>query len=273
MKHRLIGLFALVAASPVAAHDFWIQPRQFQVQPDAPLPFTFQVGHGRSRDRWGNNQRIVALTDFFGGTKRDRRPDLRNAGPADLVAAFRPAGLHVVAMQTNHAFSELPAARFNDYLKEEGLTSIIAARQRAGSTGTAGRERYSRRAKTLIQVGAFTSANQALATRPVGLKLEIVADNSPYALDASRMLPVHVLYNGRRLPGATVKLTKLGDDERPFATAITDRTGRTRFRIPANGAWLLTVVWAEPVRGDPKVDFDTIFSSLTFGYAAARRSR
>lgn len=273
MTKRLIASCILFAASPAVAHDFWIQPRQFQVRPDEPLPFTFQVGHGKSRDRWGNNQRIVALTDFFGSAKSDRRGDLRNAGPADLVAAFRPAGLHILAMQTNHAFSELPAARFNDYLKEEGLTSIIAFRQRAGSTGAAGRERYSRRAKTLIQVGAVTPSNQALATRPIGLKLEIVADRSPYALDASRMLPVHVLYRGRRLPNATVKLTRLGDDERPFATTITDRTGRASFRVPANGAWLLNVVWAEPVRGDAKIDFDTTFSSMTFGYAPVRRPR
>lgn len=273
MKHRLIGLFALVAASPLAAHDFWIQPRQFQVQPDMALPFTFQVGHGRARDRWGNNQRIVALNDFFGGAKRDRRPDLRNTGPADLVAAFRPAGLHVVAIETNHAFSELPAARFNSYLKDEGLTSIMAARQRAGSTGSAGRERYSRRAKSLVQVGAATPANQVLATRPVGLKLEIVTDRSPYALDGSRMLPVHVLYNGRRLPGATVKLTKLANDERPFATGVTDRYGRTRFRVPTTGTWLITVAWSEAVRGDPKVEFDTTFSSLTFGYDRPTRPR
>ncbi len=169
-------------------------------------------------------------------------------------------------MQSNHATSELPAIRFNDYAREEGLVPILAARKAAGKTNSPGRERYSRRAKALIQVGQASAANQAFATRPIGLKLEIVPDRNPYALGANRMLPVHVLYNGRRLPNATVKLTNLGADERPVAIAVTDQRGQARFRVPTTGAWLLNVIWSEPVRNDPKVEFDTTFSSLTFGY-------
>jgi uncharacterized GH25 family protein len=175
-------------------------------------------------------------------------------------------------MQTSYAFSELPAARFNDYAREEGLALIIAARKRAGKTNTAGRERYSRRAKAMIQVGGQTSANQALGTKAIGLKLEIVPDRNPYALDSSRVLPVHVLYKGRRLANATVKLTNLRADDRPVATMATDQMGRARFKVPASGEWLLNVVWGEPVSGDAAADFDTTFSSLTFGYGGPRRS-
>jgi len=167
----------------------------------------------------------------------------------------------------------LPAIRFNDYAREEGIMPIIAARNAARQTNVPGRERYSRRAKALIQVGQTTAANQALATRPIGLKLEIVPDRNPYALGADRMLPVHVLYNGRRLANATVKLTNLAADERPVAIAVTNRAGQTRFRVPATGTWLINVIWSEPVRGDSKVDFDTTFSSLTFGYDRPDRRR
>ncbi len=266
MKTQLASLCLMLLAVPAQAHDFWIQPSRFQVAPGAALPITFQVGHGKFRERWSNNNRILLLRNFFPGGQRDKRPHLRSGGPADLVTSFAPAGLHVLAMQTNYAFSELPAARFNDYAREEGLALIIAARKRAGKTNMAGRERYSRRAKALIQVGAQTAANQALATRPVGLKLEIVPERNPYALDSSRVLPVHVLYKGRRLPNATVKLTNLRSDERPVATVVTDRMGRARFKVPASGEWLVNVVWGEPISGDRAADFDTTFSSLTFGY-------
>lgn len=177
----------------------------------------------------------------------------------------------MIALQSNYAISELPAIRFNDYAREEGLVPILAARKSGGKTNAPGRERYSRRAKALIQVGPATPANQGFATRPIGLKLEIVPERSPYALGATRILPVHVLYNGRRLSNATVKLTNLGADERPVAVMITNRAGRAQFRVPATGAWLLNVVWSEPVRGDPKVDFDTTFSSLTFGTGPVAR--
>lgn len=273
MNVRVACLPLLLIATPVLAHDLWIQPERFQTAANSPVAATFMVGHGKSRERWGNNHRVVALGDVFNGKRRDLRPLLRRGGRADFTARFAERGLHVIMLETDHAFSNLPPRRFNDYLKEEGLALALAARQRTGKTGTAGRERYSRRAKALIEVGRQTAADHALASRPLGLKLEIVPERSPYALGPARQLPVHVLYNGRRLPNATVKLTDLGQDQRPVAVVVTDRAGRATFRVPARGKWLLNVVWAEPVAGDPRVDFETIFSSLTFGYGAAPRRK
>jgi len=267
MKYTFVGLCLMLVANPAVAHDFWIQPLRFNAPPGASLPATFQVGHGIDRQRWGlGADRVVMLADFFNGTRRDRRGDLRSSGSADFVTRFESPGLHVLGMQSTYSFSDLPAVRFNDYAKEEGLALVLATRRRAGQTGRPGRERYSRRAKALVQVGRSTAANQAFATRPIGLKLEIVTDRNPYALGPSRSLPVHVLYKGQRLANATVKLRSLEADERPMAVAVTDRSGRATFRVPATGSWLLNVVWGEPVKGDSKVDFDTTFSSLTFGY-------
>lgn len=267
MTLKFAGLSLIVAAAPAMAHDFWVQPQRFQVEAGAPLGATFEVGHGANRQRWGNGpDRIVQVTDIFNGKRVDQRARLRSAGPADLVTSFASPGLHVLAMQTVHSYSDLPAIRFNDFLKEEGLVPAIAARKRAGTSNTPGRERYSRRAKALIQVGARTAANQALATRPIGLKLEIVPERNPYALGASRKLPVHVLYRGRRLAGAMVKFTNLDQDAKPLAVAITDRAGRVFFDVPATGKYLLNVIWTESVKDDARADFDTTFSSLTFGF-------
>lgn len=269
MKLRLIISSLTLLAAPVAAHDVWLQPMRFQIAPNAPLGATFLIGHAEYRDRWSNNDRIIQLNDIYTGGKLDRRSDLQNGGAFDFVSRLTVPGIHVLAMQSNYAFSELPAIRFNDYAKAEGLALILAARQRSGATQAPGRERYSRRAKSLIQVGPQTAANQQIATRPIGLKLEIVPDRNPYALNASRMLPVHVLYNGERLANATVMLTDVGHDSKPVSVAITDRAGRANFRIPVSGNWLLNVIWSEPLAGDPKFDFDTTFSSLTFGYGTA----
>lgn len=269
MKIAIAGLSFLLAAAPVVAHDFWIQPQRFQVAPNVAVPVTFLIGHGEARDRWRNNARIVLIGDFFNGRRQDRRGQLRAGEPADFVTSFAQPGLHVIGMQTNYAFSELPASRFNDYARDEGLVTVIAARKREGQMNRPGRERYSRRAKAFLQVGTPTASNQLLATRAIGLKLEIVPDRNPYALGASRQLPLHVLYKGRRLPNATVKLTNLDADERPVAVAVTDKAGRANFRVPASGNWLLNVIWAERVQGDRSVEFDTTFSSLTFGYGGA----
>ena len=274
-KFRYAALAFAIAAAPLCAHDFWIQPLRFQVAAGAPVPANFLLGHAAARQRWGlGADHVLLMVDVGAGTRRDIRGNLKAVGgDADLVTQFATPGLHVLAMQTTYALSDLPALRFNDYAKAEGLTPILAIRNRSGTTSANGRERYSRRAKALIQVGNPASGNQSLATRAIGLKLEIVPERNPYALDASRMLPVRVMYNGRRLPGATVKLTSLEFDAKPLATAITDRNGHASLRVPPVGDWLVNVIWSEPVKGDPKVDFDTTFSSLTFGYNPARRGR
>lgn len=268
-----LGLLSLMlVSSPAVAHDFWLEPLRFQAAPQSDFPVTLQIGHGQFRQRWGNGlERILLLKDFGPTGDRDLRGDFHIGGKADIVTRFTGDGVHALALQTAYAQSELPAIRFNDYLKAEGLATIIAARSRAGATAQSGRERYSRRAKALVQVGASTATNARLATKALGMKLEIVADRNPYALGPDRMLPVHVLYKGQRLAGATVMLTSLEFDAKPLSQAVTNAQGQATFRVPPVGEWLLNVLWSEPVRNDPKADFDTTFSSLTFGYDPGKR--
>ena len=272
-KFHYSALAVAIACAPLAAHDFWIQPQHFQTTVGTPFPANFLVGHAALRQRWGlGADRVLLLADIGSAKRRDIRRDLRAiGGPADIVTKFETPGLHILAMQSTYASSDLPALRFNDYAKVEGLALILAARRQSNTANANGRERYSRRAKTLVQVGPQTSANQALATRAIGLKLEIVPERNPYALDASRLLPVRVLYKGRRLLGATVKLTSLEFDAKPLAVAVTDRNGHASLRVPPVGDWLVNVIWSEPIKGDPKADYDTTFSSLTFGFNPARR--
>lgn len=274
-KFRTLALAIAMASAPLTAHDFWIQPQRFQTAVGAPFPAIFLVGHAALRQRWALDAgHVPLLVDIVGAKRRDIRGDLKAVGgAADVVTSFDSPGLHVLAMQSTYALSDLPALRFNDYAAAEGLALILAARRQSGTTNTNGRERYSRRAKTLVQVGVQTATNQSLATRAIGLKLEIVPERNPYALDGNRMLPVRVMYKGRRLPGATVKLTSLEFDAKPLAVAVTDRDGHASLRVPPVGDWLVNVIWSEPIKGDPKADFDTTFSSLTFGYSPARRGR
>jgi uncharacterized GH25 family protein len=81
---------------------------------------------------------------------------------------------------------------------------------------------------------------------------------------------VRVLFEGRPLPGALVKLTNLDADEKPVAMQRTDAAGRAVFTAPRSGSWLLNVVWTKPISGDRRGDFDTTFSSLTWGYPVER---
>lgn len=264
-KIWLAPLIAL-AAAPAIAHDFWIQPRQFNLPSPGSVPLSMLVGHGQARDRWGvSADRVVLFRTIGPDGTLDRKPGLRLGSPGfdALVPLARP-GSYVFLLQSISASSQLPFLRFNDYAKVEGITPILAERKRRGLERTDGRELYSRRAKAIVQVGPVDAASIARVTRPANLLLEIVPGRHPAALGARRLMPVQVLFGGRPLPGALVKITNLDADAEPVAMQRTAADGRTSFNIPRAGKWQMNVVWSVPLRGNRDADFRTTFSSLTF---------
>ena len=265
---RKLPILILFAAGSASAHDLWVQPGAFWIPKAGTVPVSILVGHGKDKENWGiRGDRIVLLRSMApDGAVTDFKPLIRagRAAPA-IPLPFSKAGTHVVAMQSNHASSELAAAKFNSFLEEEGLTPAIVHRKRIGATGKDGRELYSRRAKALVQVGKADARAKSPATHRLGMTLEIVPERNPYTLAAGQKLPMVVYYEGKPLQGALVKLTRLEADAKPMAMQRTDAAGRVAFGFPKKGKWQANVVWTKPIE-NPKADYETVFSSLSFGY-------
>ncbi|MDQ0008873.1 hypothetical protein J2T07_001032 [Luteibacter jiangsuensis] len=260
----------IVATGTVHAHDFWVQPQAFQVQPVQATPLTLQVGHGPYRQR--SPIALQRIVRFQVTGPSDRSVDLHGAlhlgdvaGDGDV--ALPRAGTYLLALETdNRAQSHLPSLRFNDYLTVEGLTPAWERRRREGRMDVDETEIYSRHAKAIMQSGPFDTAAQASVTAPLGLTLEIVPDINPYALPRPRTLPVRVFYQGHALPGATVKFTDLDHDDAPVEVHVTDAAGRASFAMPTAGRWLLNTIWIRALPTDAEADYETDFSSLSFGF-------
>lgn len=267
---RILALGAALAGAlttAAAAHDVWVQPASFWTAPSSTVVTSIQVGHGQFRERWISIPRVISFYSLGPNGRVDRMKELRASSPdADHPLTFTAPGTQILVMQSNHAQSELPGLRFNAYIKDEGMTPALELRERTKTNDQPGREIYSRRAKALVQVGPPSAKPQLHVTRPIGLSLEIVPEISPYASGAGESLPVRVIYEGRPLAGALVKLNNLDFDGRPVEQFRTDAAGRAVFHVPRTGSWQLNVIWTKPIKGDPNADFDTTFSSLTFGF-------
>ncbi len=265
MRRPLLALALSLIALPAAAHDFWLQPQTFQVAAGAATPLTLQVGHGEARQRSPiRKDRIVRFEAALPSGRLDLSGDLHPGEPDEDARLSLPApGQYVVVLQTDDkAESHLTAERFNLHVETEGLTPALEARR--GHETAEGSERYSRAAKTIVQVGAGGGASAALV--PAGLPLEITPEVDPYAPDRQGALPIRVAWQGAPLAGALVKLTDLARDAEPIETHRTDAQGRAVFQVPTRGAWLLTVVWTRPLPADAEVDFETVFASLSLGF-------
>jgi uncharacterized GH25 family protein len=265
-----VGTFICLCSAWTHAHDFWLQPVDYWINSNALTSITLQVGHGPFRQRSPIPARRVTRFEAIGpnGGVIDLRQRLRPGGATeDGDMLLRNPGSYVLVLQTdNRAQTHLPAIRFNDYLNVEGLTPALEERARLHRMDSDGSERYGRCAKSIVRVGPTDVGAQDQITKPVGLPLEIVPETNPYSVPRSATFPVRVTYDGHALKGATIKLTDLANDASPFEVRLTDRDGRATFSMPTSGTWLLNVIWTKPLPRSEETDFETIFSSLSFGF-------
>jgi uncharacterized GH25 family protein len=266
IRTSVLGALLMSAIVPHAAraHEFWLQPQQFQWEPTQTVPLGMRVGHGDHSARSNIPARRITRFEVIGPS--NDRLDLRSQIHSDVDPQLQLAtpGAYVVVLATdNQARSDLPPSRFNDYLHTEGLTPALVSREQGGLMNTDGSERYSRQAKSLVQVG--TSRQQTNVTKAVGLRLEIVPEISPYSQPRSTQLPVRVIFEDKPLAGALVKLSNPTDDSKAVVSIVTDEQGRAVFAMPGAGQWLLNVTWTQPLPSADEADFDTVFASLTFG--------
>lgn len=271
-RHVLSFVFmvGILCACSAHSHDFWVQPEQYWAQPNASIPITLQVGHGPERQRSQIRQRRIARFTAVTpeGTTIDGLANLHLRGTSeDGRLQFQTAGTYVVVVETdNDGRSALSARRFNEYARSEGLTRAIEQREGAERMRAGASESYRRVSKALVQIGAVEAQGQSHVTTPLGLPLEIVPDRSPYVIPRGDDLSVRVIFEGQPLAGALIKLTQLEHVGAPREVQRSDSSGRASFRLPQSGTWLLNVVWTKPAAAPAEVDFETTFSSLSFGF-------
>jgi Domain of unknown function (DUF4198) len=254
-----VVLAALLCPAPVFAHDMWIEARPFRPATGEIVSVRLRVGQDLLGDALPLDPALVNqfVVEDVGG----RRPVVRRDGadPAGLVRAAT-TGLLVVGYYSNPSAVELPAPKFDQYLKDEGLDAIAALRARRGDTGATVRELYSRCAKSLVLAGP---PSDEPGDRRLGFVLELVAERNPYALRVGQELPVRLTYENRPLAGAlVVAMNRSGPGQR--LAARSDSEGRVRFQVPAGGMWLIKAVHMVPAPAGTNAEFVSFWASLTF---------
>jgi uncharacterized GH25 family protein len=251
----LLGLFC---ARDGLAHAFWVQPSDFWVTQRAAVSLSLQVGDAFTRQVSPIAPERITRFEAIGPAG-----DVKDARATTL--RFAESGTYVLVLETdNRAYSHQSAERFNAYVEAEGLTPALEYRTRTHQMLVDGFERYSRAAKSLVLVGQRDARVDERISRPLGLRLEIVPEGNPYAAPRPSHFPVRVLYEGRPLPGALLKLMNLDWDLSVEDQRRADSSGLVDFAMPESGRWLISVVWTQPLANAADADYETFFSSLTF---------
>lgn len=270
---RALGaaLSVLLASSPAVAHDYWLAPTTHALAEDGEVSVSVLVGERlvAEEDRPFEGVRTPRLELVHQGAGTDLAPlQVEAAVPAMRVPLVGPGG-HLLVVDRVPAELELPAAKFEAYLRDEGLDHVIAERARRGESSRPGRERYRRNLKALFQVGA--ARDEAFGTA-VDQAFELIPEVHPAFVAPGDVLPVRVLFRGRPLAGHRVEVLSRGAPGEGGVSVVgaarytTDAEGRVRIAIDRRGDWLIRAV--HMVRcGCADVDWESYWAAYTFGNA------
>lgn len=261
-RGQCISTWLAVALGPgaAAAHDFWIEPSAFRPARGAEVALRLYVGQDFRGDSLIYLPELHERYIYVDAAGEHPVPGVPGDDPAGKIRPRAPGTVVVGYRSAPFTISFKTLAEFEAYLATEGLEHIGAQRRRLNKPERDITERYSRAAKSLIDVGpAGTSGGD----RRLGFTLELVAERNPYALKPGTELPLRLYYADRPLADALV-IAFTNDRPLEKLRARTDRDGRVRLALPRSGVWLVTAVHMVPAAKGVKADWDSIWASLTF---------
>jgi uncharacterized GH25 family protein len=251
------GLVLSVAS--LAAHDMWIEPTDFLPDAGKVIGVRLRIGQDFLGDPLPRDPALIEQFISIDSTGRKPVYGRDGADPAGLMRVTEP-GLLILGYQSRPSPVVLPATKFSQYLKEEGLDAIAELRARRNQTSSDAREIFSRCAKSLVRYGMPTDAQ---ADRVLGFTLELVSERNPYTMRAGEDLPLSLTYEGRPLPGVLVVAMNRTN---PMAKIMsrTDNKGHVTLRLPQDGMWLIKAVHMIPAPAGSNAEWASFWASLTF---------
>jgi hypothetical protein len=194
----------------------------------------------------------------------DARPNYKDT--YIKVYAEKP-GTGIAGLSTIPDLIALPAIMFEEYMTHEGMTDAVAE-FRANNKLTTIRERYTKNAKGLFQVGAALTDDYK---HKLGYQAEFFLDQNPGVLKVGDDASLQVLFEGKPLKNQLVYVShakKTFDPKAlmPEASAYTLRTddeGRVKFKITAKDKWFAQLIHMRKIV-DEEADYESTWATLTF---------
>jgi uncharacterized GH25 family protein len=253
------ALLAFFAAAPLLAHDFWIEPTSFHPEDGSVVGIALRVGQEFRGDPVP--RMTESIEKFVAVSRSGEKPveGISGRDPAGIVRVAAP-GYLVVGYRSRPKRIDLPAEKFEEYLKEEGLEKVSAMRASRGQSQKPSKEIYSRCAKSLLDVDGTGTAGY---DRVLGFRLELVLEKAPKEVGGGRSMPVRIVFEGKPLPGALVVAMNRDEPEKRLS-ARSDEKGRVALDLPHGGVWLVKAVHMVAAPARSGADWESLWASLTF---------
>ena len=265
MKNICLGFLSLsiiiLAAATSFAHDLWLVPQKFRINPGESLTISANTGMDFPNSVSAVTPDRINQFMLVGKSTKENITDLTLQGNS-LVAkyAFEKPGTYVIGAALKPKEIKLTAEEFNEYLLHDGLSDIYELRKKEGILDKAAVEHYSKYPKTIVQVGKILDK---ISTKPLGLPLEIIPKVNPYELKLGDDLEVTVLFQGKPLSTAEIAWSYPGRGEEFAGSKNTDENGLAAIPLIKAGPYVIRLIHMERVKKETH-EWESYWTSLTF---------
>ncbi len=266
---RLLFILISFAGLPALAHEFWIEPEQYQVETDKPLVASLRNGENFKGTSLGWFENRFTRFEIVLGDKIAPVDGRMGDTPALQTTAPSDEGLLVVLHET--VPSRLTYREWEKFLKFAAHKDFRTAADFHAEMGwpqEGFRESYTRHAKALIAVGDGAGSDRAF-----GLRTEFVALTNPYEPGFDGVMRVQVNDDGTPRADAQVEVFERTPDGVVDVTLHrTDAKGQVGIPVNPGSEYLFDAVILRPNHDAGSEDkaplWLTFWAALTFAVPA-----
>jgi uncharacterized protein DUF4198 len=261
VREVLCAALLCVLVRPALAHDFWISPEPMDPQVGQAVLLRLYAGEWFQGDEVPYEAAHAFCFQHFNGATSEALTGREGFSPASFLRNVAP-GVHLIAYTSAGTDIQIEAEKFNRYLEDSGLRTVLAIRRQNGTSAAPAHERFFRYAKSLI-VTPGAKPDVSTSGRVLGQRLEIIPEFDPVDI-AGKHAPIRirVIYEGKPLTGATVFAMPRSDPEAGRLEEVTDGNGRAAFALDRADVWMVKLIWMVP--GTQGADWESSWGSLIF---------
>lgn len=250
----------VVTACPGGAHEFWIEPNEYQVESGGPVVADLLVGQGFE----GSPQVFFPDRATRSEIIRDGEvaPYQGRMGDVPAIQVTETAsGLLVLVHETRATTLKYKAwEEFAAFAAHKDFTDIETRHAERGLPRADFFESYTRHVKALIGVGDAEGED-----RETGMETEFVALANPYTDDLSGGMPVRLLYQGQPRADAQVEVYDRAPDRSVSVfLSRTDSTGKALVPVRPGHVYLFDAVVLRPAPEGGRPVWHSLWAALTF---------
>lgn len=258
----LLAGLGLSAASLLLAHDLFLKLDNYFLAPGETVRIAVLNGTFDRSEAAVQPSRLddLALVSPGGRTRLGSGAWSTDSTRSWLTVQAGGPGTYLVGASVRPNRIELTGEEFNEYLKEDGILDVLAARTRDHQLERPARERYSKHVKAVFQVGEARTGDFGTV---LGYPAEIVPLENPYQLAVGGDLGVRCLVDGRPVAGQIVLWGGEGPTGAiPQRSIRTGPDGTARVKLDAPGRWYVKFVHMVSL-SEPDLDYQSKWATLT----------